>query len=149
MLLCNFLAMQHADRCASLQLTKDQSAWKSPSVLTYCNAYFLELSLLYTEETWKHIGWIKKLHQSWDFLPYLNVHNFTLGFFFKTFDISQASMQIKVLSHALSVPLVWQITELLPVLKIGAENNKKLSNSTLFTLGQSIKRASSVNWMEI
>lgn len=54
-------------------------------------------------------------------------------------------MQIKVLSHALSVPLVWQITELLPVLKIGAENNKKLSNSTLFTLGQSIKRASSVN----
>lgn len=76
-LLCNFLAMQHADRCASLQLTKDQSAWKSPSVLTYCNAYFLELSLLYTEETWKHIGWIKKLHQSWDFLPYLNVHNFT------------------------------------------------------------------------
>lgn len=91
----------------------------------------------------------KKLHQSWDFLPYLNVHNFTLGFFKKTFDISQASMQIKVLSHALSVPLVWQITELLPVLKIGAENNKKLSNSTLFTLGQSIKRASSVNWMEI
>lgn len=149
MLLCNFLAMQHADRCASLQLTKDQSAWKSPSVLTYCYAYFLELSLLYTGETWKHIGWIKKLHQSWDFLPYLNVHNFTQGFFEKL--LISHKLQCKSRSfpmHFLSL-LVWQITELLPVLKIGAENNKKLSNSTLFTLGQSIKRASSVNWMEI
>lgn len=94
--------------------------------------------------------WLDKKITSVVRLPSLSkCSQFHVGFFGKTFDISQASMQIKVLSHALSVPLVWQITELLPVLKIGAENNKKLSNSTLFTLGQSIKRASSVNWMEI
>lgn len=94
--------------------------------------------------------WLDKKITSVVRLPSLSkCSQFHVGFFKKTFDISQASMQIKVLSHALSVPLVWQITELLPVLKIGAENNKKLSNSTLFTLGQSIKRASSVNWMEI
>lgn len=94
--------------------------------------------------------WLDKKFTSVVRLPSLSkCSQFHVGFFWKTFDISQASMQIKVLSHALSVPLVWQITELLPVLKIGAENNKKLSNSTLFTLGQSIKRASSVNWMEI
>lgn len=94
--------------------------------------------------------WLDKKITSVVRLPSLSkCSQFHVGFFLKTFDISQASMQIKVLSHALSVPLVWQITELLPVLKIGAENNKKLSNSTLFTLGQSIKRASSVNWMEI
>lgn len=90
--------------------------------------------------------WLDKKITSVVRLPSLSkCSQFHVGFFGKTFDISQASMQIKVLSHALSVPLVWQITELLPVLKIGAENNKKLSNSTLFTLGQSIKRASSVN----
>lgn len=91
--------------------------------------------------------WLDKKITSVVRLPSLSkCSQFHVGFFFEKLLISH-KLQCKSRSfpmHFLSL-LVWQITELLPVLKIGAQNNKKLSNSTLFTLGQSIKRASSVN----
>lgn len=49
--------------------------------------------------------WLDKKITSVVRLPSLSkCSQFHVGFFKKTFDISQASMQIKVLSHALFVP---------------------------------------------
>lgn len=97
-LLCNFLAMQHEDRCASQNLWKAR-LHKLPSTHTYGNTH-LQLSL-YTE-TCKQKPAVTRL------LFISQCSQMRFGYLTSSYAKLIAKGSLKALSHACFVPFNWQ-----------------------------------------